>query len=112
MTILGPSATPRFAQDEEELCRHPPSEGATHLCILTLNGAKRSRRAPRRYCNVPVCAGSVKNHRMAELRTDIRAGDWVDRLMPQAVRPYIRLARLDRPIGTWLLLFPCWWGIA
>ncbi len=49
---------------------------------------------------------------MAELRTDIRAGDWVDRWSPQGLRPYLRLARLDRPIGTWLLLFPCWWGIA
>ncbi|HVA14573.1 MAG TPA: 4-hydroxybenzoate octaprenyltransferase [Stellaceae bacterium] len=49
---------------------------------------------------------------MAELRTDIRAGDWVDRYAPQRLRPYLRLARLDRPIGTWLLLFPCWWGIA
>ncbi len=49
---------------------------------------------------------------MAELRTDIRAGDWVDRVAPSALRPYLRLARLDRPIGTWLLLFPCWWGIA
>ena len=29
-----------------------------------------------------------------------------------ALLPYIRLARLDRPIGTWLLLFPGWWGIA
>ena len=28
------------------------------------------------------------------------------------IRPYARLARLDRPIGTWLLLFPGWWGIA
>ena len=43
---------------------------------------------------------------------DIRAGDWVDRLAPAFWRPYFRLARLDRPIGTWLLLFPCWWGIA
>jgi 4-hydroxybenzoate polyprenyltransferase len=25
--------------------------------------------------------------------------------------PYVRLARLDKPIGIWLLLFPCWWGI-
>src|SRR5690348_7040869 len=49
---------------------------------------------------------------MAELRTDIHAGDWVDRRAPAALRPYMRLARLDRPIGTWLLLFPCWWGIA
>jgi 4-hydroxybenzoate polyprenyltransferase len=44
--------------------------------------------------------------------TDIRAGDWADRYAPPAFRPYIRLARLDRPIGTWLLLFPGWWGIA
>src|SRR5579884_3093654 len=43
---------------------------------------------------------------------DIRAGDWVERWLPRAVQPYARLARLDRPIGTWLLLFPGWWGIA
>ena len=28
------------------------------------------------------------------------------------MRPYLRLARIDRPIGTWLLLFPCWWSQA
>jgi 4-hydroxybenzoate polyprenyltransferase len=44
--------------------------------------------------------------------SDIRAGDWVDRFLPAAARPYARLARLDRPIGTWLLLLPCWWGTA
>src|SRR5579864_3792614 len=44
--------------------------------------------------------------------TDIRTGDWADRYAPPALRPYIRLARLDRPIGTWLLLFPGWWAIA
>ncbi|HEX2116325.1 MAG TPA: UbiA family prenyltransferase, partial [Alphaproteobacteria bacterium] len=44
--------------------------------------------------------------------SDIPKGGWVDRLAPPALRPYARLARLDRPIGTWLLLFPCWWGIA
>src|SRR5579884_629486 len=43
---------------------------------------------------------------------DIRAGDWVERWLPRAVQPYARLARLDRPIGTWLLLFPGWWAIA
>jgi 4-hydroxybenzoate polyprenyltransferase len=36
---------------------------------------------------------------------------WVDRL-PAGVRPYLRLARADRPIGIWLLLWPCWWSIA
>ena len=31
--------------------------------------------------------------------------------MPSATRPYIRLARFDRPIGTWLVLFPGWWSL-
>ncbi|MDA1325783.1 MAG: 4-hydroxybenzoate octaprenyltransferase [Proteobacteria bacterium] len=44
--------------------------------------------------------------------SDIPVGGWVDRLMPRWSHPYIRLARYDRPIGTWLLLFPCWWSIA
>jgi 4-hydroxybenzoate polyprenyltransferase len=43
---------------------------------------------------------------------DMPMGTWIDRHVPQAIRPYLRLMRLDRPIGTWLLLFPCWWSIA
>src|SRR5690349_17209198 len=39
-------------------------------------------------------------------------GNWVDTLAPQWSRPYLRLARLDRPIGSWLLLMPCWWSAA
>src|SRR5260370_14833817 len=42
---------------------------------------------------------------------DIRAG-WVERLLPRPWLPYARLARLDRPIGWWLLLLPGWWAIA
>ncbi|MBV8168195.1 MAG: 4-hydroxybenzoate octaprenyltransferase [Alphaproteobacteria bacterium] len=45
-------------------------------------------------------------------RSDIPKGGWLDRRVPGEARPYLRLARLDRPIGTWLLLFPCWWGVA
>ena len=44
--------------------------------------------------------------------SDIPVNSWVDRFMPRLLHPYIRLARFDRPIGTWLLLFPCWWSIA
>src|SRR5579859_5779725 len=44
--------------------------------------------------------------------SDIRPDDWVERLLPGWAEPYARLARLDRPIGTWLLLFPGWWAIA
>ena len=43
---------------------------------------------------------------------DAVRGNWVDRLAPAATRPYLRLSRADRPIGTWLLLLPCWWGLA
>jgi 4-hydroxybenzoate polyprenyltransferase len=39
-------------------------------------------------------------------------GNWVDRIAPGWARPYLRLARADRPIGTWLLLLPCWWSTA
>jgi 4-hydroxybenzoate polyprenyltransferase len=37
-------------------------------------------------------------------------GNWVDGLAPRWTRPYLRLARFDRPIGAWLLLVPCWWS--
>lgn len=43
---------------------------------------------------------------------DAVKGNWVDTLAPAATRPYLRLSRADRPIGTWLLLLPCWWGLA
>ncbi len=39
-------------------------------------------------------------------------GNWVDRVAPSWMRPYLRLARADRPIGAWLLLLPCWWSTA
>ena len=39
-------------------------------------------------------------------------GNWVDSFAPGWTRPYLRLARLDRPIGSWLLLMPCWWSVA
>ena len=37
--------------------------------------------------------------------------NWVDQFAPTWSRPYLRLSRADRPIGTWLLLIPCWWGL-
>jgi 4-hydroxybenzoate polyprenyltransferase len=39
-------------------------------------------------------------------------GNWVDTIAPSWSRPYLRLTRLDRPIGWWLLLLPCWWSAA
>lgn len=43
---------------------------------------------------------------------DAAPGNWVDRHAPDGWRPYLRLARADRPVGAWLLLFPCWWSQA
>ncbi|MBV8566689.1 MAG: 4-hydroxybenzoate octaprenyltransferase [Methylobacteriaceae bacterium] len=37
---------------------------------------------------------------------------WVSRAAPASWRPYLQLARIDRPIGWWLLLLPCWWSAA
>ncbi len=45
-------------------------------------------------------------------RSDIAADGWIHRSLPPGIRPYLLLMRLDRPIGTWLLLLPCWWGLA
>jgi 4-hydroxybenzoate polyprenyltransferase len=42
--------------------------------------------------------------------TDIRRGGWVARL-PERYLPYVLLARLDRPIGAWLLFLPGFWAI-
>ena len=42
---------------------------------------------------------------------DAAPGNWVERMLPPAALPYAQLMRLDRPIGWWLLLLPCWWGL-
>lgn len=41
---------------------------------------------------------------------DAAPSNWVDRLAPRFFQPYLRLGRFDRPVGVWLLLFPCWWS--
>ncbi|SFL11980.1 4-hydroxybenzoate octaprenyltransferase [Shimia haliotis] len=43
--------------------------------------------------------------------SDAVKGNWVDHFAPAFSRPYLRLSRADRPIGTWLLLLPCWMGL-
>ncbi|WP_243372838.1 4-hydroxybenzoate octaprenyltransferase [Microvirga solisilvae] len=43
---------------------------------------------------------------------DAVRGHWADRWAPVGLRPYLRLARIERPIGWWLLLLPCWWSAA
>jgi len=43
---------------------------------------------------------------------DASKQNWVDKYAPHSLQPYFKLSRIDRPIGTWLLLFPGWWAIA
>ncbi|HXV74503.1 MAG TPA: 4-hydroxybenzoate octaprenyltransferase [Sphingomonadales bacterium] len=43
---------------------------------------------------------------------DANPGNWVDRFVPGRIKYLFRLARFDRPVGTWLLLWPCYWGVA
>lgn len=52
--------------------------------------------------------GSTPNSPVYDAYND----NWVDRYAPEWTRPFLRLSRADRPIGTWLLLLPCWWGLA
>ena len=44
------------------------------------------------------------------LVADTVSNNWVNKKAPSWSQPYLRLSRIDRPIGTWLLLLPCWWG--
>ncbi|MDB5573797.1 MAG: 4-hydroxybenzoate polyprenyltransferase, partial [Tardiphaga sp.] len=48
----------------------------------------------------------------ATTRVADSTGNWVDRSAPAWAQPYLRLSRFDRPIGSWLLLMPCWWSAA
>jgi 4-hydroxybenzoate polyprenyltransferase len=43
---------------------------------------------------------------------DASRRNWFDRFAPDWLKPYGRLARWDRPVGWWLLLWPCWWSTA
>lgn len=55
-------------------------------------------------------------HHTMSATEDVRPADaepasWVDTRAPAELRPYLRLVRADRPIGIWLLLWPCWWSL-
>ncbi|WRX13686.1 UbiA prenyltransferase family - like 1 [Theobroma cacao] len=41
----------------------------------------------------------------------VEVPSWIDVYLPRGIQPYAKLARLDKPIGTWLLAWPCMWSI-
>jgi 4-hydroxybenzoate polyprenyltransferase len=55
-------------------------------------------------------SGTAPAPAQAPLPDASRSGHWIDRRVPASLRPLLRLARIDRPIGWWLLLLPCWWS--
>ena len=52
----------------------------------------------------------LKNNAKSAIILDASNSNWVDRFCPLWSKPFLKLSRFDRPIGTWLLLLPCWWG--
>ena len=60
----------------------------------------------------PADRAGTKNATATEALPDARIDHPVWRFAPPGLRPYVQLARLDRPIGWWLLLLPCWWSSA
>ncbi len=54
----------------------------------------------------------VEVGKSGESVADAVRDNWVDRFAPGLARPYLRLMRADRPIGTWLLLWPGLWSVA
>ncbi|MGO9485124.1 MAG: 4-hydroxybenzoate octaprenyltransferase [Rhodomicrobium sp.] len=43
---------------------------------------------------------------------DAPPSNWVDRFAPDGLKPWLRLVRADRPVGAYLLMWPCWWSVA
>jgi 4-hydroxybenzoate polyprenyltransferase len=54
---------------------------------------------------------NISDNKTTQTASDIQKESLLIRVLPDAMRPYALAMRLDRPVGTWLLLLPSWWGI-
>lgn len=54
-------------------------------------------------------AGENKEEEDRKNVSSASSSSWIDMYLPKKARPYAHLARLDKPIGTWLLAWPCMW---
>ena len=52
-----------------------------------------------------------ENNPQSLVLEDASQANWVDLYSPLWLKPFLKLSRLDRPIGTWLLMIPCFWGL-
>jgi hypothetical protein len=102
-------------RDGEEGPRAGPAGRRPQRDFWAATACPEATRCPRARCKTPPLAA-----RWPERSRGARpfgsgtpeAGHWVDRRATRGSRPYLRLARIDRPIGWWLLLLPCWWSAA
>eukprot|EP00123_Amoebidium_parasiticum_P016827 comp23599_c0_seq1/m.40087 comp23599_c0_seq1/g.40087 ORF comp23599_c0_seq1/g.40087 comp23599_c0_seq1/m.40087 type:complete len:384 (-) comp23599_c0_seq1:80-1231(-) len=97
------------------LCRHSQSTVYTRLGTRPLHSLLRrmptSHRAANRALALPAHSfRQWQGVRMMSLKA-LSAAAVVEKA-PEGMQPYLKLARLDKPIGTWLLYLPCTWSIA
>ncbi|GMP92529.1 hypothetical protein CsSME_00042712 [Camellia sinensis var. sinensis] len=69
-----------------------------------------SRSIPGQYAFISTSSG-VAEKKEGPKDNGANVASWIDLYLPEQARPYARLARLDKPIGTWLLAWPCFWSI-
>lgn len=63
------------------------------------------------YCH-QMSMENVQTNKAQGRVADAPSGHWTYKSLPRSAWPYAQLARWDRPIGWWLLLWPCWWSAA
>jgi 4-hydroxybenzoate polyprenyltransferase len=82
-----------------------------HLLFVALDCRNKSGNDSFPLNPTPCRAKQPSMPRPSAATPDAVPGNWVMRA-PKPAQPYLRLMRADRPIGTWLLLLPCWQGLA
>lgn len=58
-----------------------------------------------------ICTTPSQSSVEKETSSSNEKSSWIDLYLPRQARAYAKLARLDKPIGTWLLAWPCMWSI-
>ncbi len=76
------------------------------------NAAAQAQGSPNTADSADLAASGNPSTRDGDRVADAPRTSFVYRFLPASALPYAQLARLDRPIGAWLLMFPGWWALA
>ncbi len=101
-------------KDQNLVTRTLPHDAMKIMCLIRVQGDPLSRGKRVIYEQPDFCHGGnlmQTTRPIPEAVADAPADNWVDRYAPDYLRPWLRLSRADRPIGTWLLLLPCFFGV-